>query len=75
MRRRRLKRKLFWAGIVLALLLIYLASSVIRLGVLARDIVSARGARDRPLALTIRASYGRHRLSLPTARRKRRGRR
>ncbi|MBA2642929.1 MAG: hypothetical protein H0U82_08390 [Actinobacteria bacterium] len=39
MRRRRLKWKLFWAGIVLALLLIYLAGSVVRLGVLARDLV------------------------------------
>jgi hypothetical protein len=33
MRRRRLKRRLFWTSIILALLLIWLASSVVRLGV------------------------------------------
>jgi hypothetical protein len=39
MRRRRLKWKLFWAGVVLALLLIYVASSVVRLGLRTRDLV------------------------------------
>ncbi len=52
MRRHRLKRKLFWAGIVLALLLIYLASAVVRVGVLARDLVMRKAPPRGPFALT-----------------------
>ncbi len=49
MRRRTLKRRLFWTGVILALLVIYVALSVIRLGLAARDLVT-RKARPAGLA-------------------------
>jgi hypothetical protein len=42
MRRRRLKRRLFWTSVIFALLLIYVALSVVRLGIAARDLVTRK---------------------------------
>ena len=49
MRRRRLKRRLFWTGVVFALLVIYVALSVVRLGMATRDLIT-RKARPAGLA-------------------------
>ena len=48
LRRRRLKRRLLFGGVILALLLIYLAVSVVRVGAAARDLMTRKA---RPAGL------------------------
>lgn len=49
MRWRRLKRRLFWTSVVLALLVIYVALSVVRLGIATRALLTRKA---RPAGLS-----------------------
>jgi cell division protein FtsB len=42
MSRRRLKRRLFWTGVILALLLIYVGASVVRVAAASRDLLTRK---------------------------------
>ena len=48
LRRRQLKRRLLFGGVILGLLLIYLAISVVRVGAAARDLMTRKA---RPAGL------------------------
>jgi hypothetical protein len=53
MRRRRLKRRMLLGGVIFALLLIYLAISVVRVGAAARGLMTRKA---RPAGLSLRSA-------------------